>query len=500
MSSSVIDRSDRLYNEDLAPSEERNWTTYSLFAMWMADVHSVGGYVFAAGLFALGLVGWQVLLALVIGIALVNVAMNWMGYAGQRTGVPFPVLARLSFGVFGANLPALVRAIVAIFWYGIQTWLASVALVVLLLRVFPGLESLTENSILGLSTLGWSAFLFLWAVQLVVFRRGMETVRRFVDWAGPAIWVVMLALTAWIVWKARGDISLNISSKQLSGNDALVQFLAAISLTVTYFSALMLNFCDFSRFAPSKRAVTVGNFWGLPVNFLAFAVVSVVTTAGGIVVFGEAIFDPVELVGRIDNTAAVLLGAVTFAVATIGINIVANFVSPCYDLANIAPKYIDFKRAGTITAVAALVVLPWKVFANPVAVNLFLGGLGAFLGPLFAIMMVDYYLIRRGVVVIEDLYSVDPDGAYSYRKGWNPKALYAFVPSSAIAALVAFGSTDQLRGYAPFSWFQGWAPFSWFIGAGIAAVVYYAISRTTPVPGEPASTVPAPELAVTQSN
>jgi NCS1 family nucleobase:cation symporter-1 len=241
-----------------------------------------------------------------------------------------------------------------------------------------------------------------------MFSRGMEAVRRLTDFAGPAIWVVMLVLAGWVLVRAHGQLSFNFSAKQLSGGQTVHEFFAAIALTVAYFSTLMLNFCDFSRFAPSRRAVKVGNFWGLPVNFIAFSVVSVVVTAGSLAIYGQYVFDPVELVSRIDSTAAVLLGAITFTVATIGINIVANFVSPAYDLANAAPKYINFKRGGVITAVASVVVLPWKVFANPVAVNYFLGGLGAFLGPLFGIIIVDYYLIQRSQVKVPDLYRSDP--------------------------------------------------------------------------------------------
>ena len=336
--------SERLYNEDLAPVTERTWTGYSLFAMWMADVHSIGGYTFAAGLFFLGLAGWEVFLALLVGIVAVYFLMNLTGIAGQRHGVPYPVLARLSFGLFGANIPALIRAIIAIFWYGIQTWLASVAVVVLLLRIWPGLESYTQNSILGLSTLGWICFLILWAAQLFVLRHGMETVRRFVDWAGPAIYVAMFALAVWIVIEAGGRIDFSLGSRELSTGGAILAFLTAASLVVAYFSTLLLNFCDFSRFSPSERMVKVGNFWGLPVNFTAFSLVTVVVTAGSVAVYGEAITDPVQLVARIPNTLVLIVGAVTFAVATVGINIVANFVSPAYDLANVAPKHIDFRR------------------------------------------------------------------------------------------------------------------------------------------------------------
>ncbi len=458
--------SERLYNEDLAPVTERTWTGYSLFAMWMADVHSIGGYTFAAGLFFLGLTGWQVFLALIVGITAVYFLMNLTGLAGQRHGVPYPVLARLSFGLFGANIPALIRGIIAIFWYGIQTWLASVAVVVLLLRIFPGLEPLTKNSILGLSTLGWICFLALWVAQLFVLRHGMETVRRFVDWAGPAIYVAMFALAIWIVIKAGGQIDFTLGSKELSTGGAILAFVTAASLVVAYFSTLLLNFCDFARFSPSERMVKVGNFWGLPVNFTAFSLVTVVVTAGSVAVFGKSITDPVEIVAQIPNTFILIIGALTFAVATIGINIVANFVSPAYDLANALPKYIDFKRGGLISALLALLVTPWNIYNSPVAVNYFLGGLGAFLGPLFGIIMVDYYLVKRGQIDVEGLYQEGDASPYWYEGGINRHAVWVFVLSAAVAAVIALVPT-----------FSALAPFSWFVGAGLSGALYWATAR-----------------------
>jgi nucleobase:cation symporter-1, NCS1 family len=461
--------SERLYNEDLAPVKERTWTAYSLFAMWMADVHSIGGYTFAAGLFFLGLTGWEVFLALIVGITVVYFLMNLSGIAGQRHGVPYPVLARLSFGLFGANIPALIRAIIAIFWYGIQTWLASVAVVILLVRIWPGLEAYTENSILGLSTLGWVCFLLLWFAQLFVLRNGMETVRRFVDWAGPAIYVAMFALAIWILFEAGGNIGLTLSSEDLSIGATILAFATAVSLVVAYFSTLMLNFCDFSRFSPTERMVKVGNFWGLPVNFLAFSLVVVVVTSGSQTVFGEAILDPVEVVARIPNTLVLIIGALTFAIATVGINIVANFVSPCYDLANAFPKHIDFRRGGLITAVAALLVTPWNIYNSPVAINYFLGGLGAFLGPLFGIIFVDYYLVRRGRVDVDALYREGPSSPYWYQRGVNRKAVLVFAVSAVVAAVVAL-----------FPVFKTLSPFSWFGGAGLSAVLYYVVARRDP--------------------
>jgi NCS1 family nucleobase:cation symporter-1 len=458
--------SDRLYNDDLAPVTERTWTAYSLFAMWMADVHSIGGYTFAAGLFFLGLAGWQVFLALLLGITIVYFLMNLTGIAGQRHGVPYPVLARLSFGLFGANIPALIRAIIAIFWYGIQTWLASVAVVILLLRIFPSLEEYAHNSILGLSTLGWICFLVLWAAQLFVLRHGMETVRRFVDWAGPAIYIAMFALAVWIVIESGGHIDFSLGSKELSAGGALLAFVTAASLVVAYFSTLLLNFCDFARFSPSERMVRWGNFFGLPVNFTAFSLVTVVVTAGSVAVYGKAITDPVQLVAKIPNTLILIIGAITFAIATVGINIVANFVSPAYDLSNAIPKYIDFKRGGLISAILALLVTPWNIYNSPVAVNYFLGGLAAFLGPLFGIIVVDYYLVKRGHIDVEGLYRAQESSPYWYEGGINRHAVLIFVFSAAVAAIIAlvpmFGTI---------------APFSWFIGAGLSGALYWATAR-----------------------
>jgi nucleobase:cation symporter-1, NCS1 family len=474
--------SERLYNEDLAPAEERKWGSYSLFALWMSDVHNLGNYTFAAGLFVIGLSAWQVLVSLLVGFTIIFIGMNWMGYAGQRTGVPFPVFSRFSFGVWGANIPALIRAIIAIAWYGIQTYLASVAINVLLLKLAPGLGPLSETSFLGLSYLGWISFVSLWFVQLSILTRGIETVRRYQDWAGPIIWVVMLLLAVWLFVQA-GGISLTQSIKPLSTGKTIRTMGAGAVLTIATYATLMLNFCDFSRFTPSRRSITVGNLLGLPINGTAFAVVAAVVTAGTIQVFGKAITDPAEIIAQVPNPVVLVVGALLFATATIGVNIVANFVSPAYDLANVWPKHINFQRGGMISAVVAVLVLPWNLYSNPIVINYFLGGLGAVLGPLFGIMMVDYYFVRRGRVVIEDLYRANPSGSNYYRRGVNPRALWVFVPTAVVAAVVALWPP-----LAPV------APFSWFIGVGLAAPAYWLVMRGHPSLAR-RETDPGPALA-----
>lgn len=263
--------SPRLYNQDLGPLPQK-WNWYNIFAFWMSDVHSVGGYVFAASLFALGLASWQVLIALLGGICIVQLIANLVARPSQQAAVPYPVICRLAFGVFGANIPAVIRGLIAVAWYGIQTYLASSALIIVVLRFFPSMATYAEPHFAGLSYLGWFGFLSLWFVQALVFWAGMESIRRFIDWAGPVVYGVMFMLAGWIVWQAGwSNISFTLAEKSLSGWEAFGQVIVAMALVVSYFSGPTLNFGDFSRYCRSMKDVRRGNFWGLPVNFLAFS-------------------------------------------------------------------------------------------------------------------------------------------------------------------------------------------------------------------------------------
>ncbi|MDA3627060.1 NCS1 family nucleobase:cation symporter-1 [Saccharopolyspora sp. WRP15-2] len=464
----ALDPEGRLYNEDLAPATERRWNSYNYFAVWMSAIHNIGTYTFVAGMFALGLTAWQVLISITIGIAVLYSGLLLAGRMGVETGIPFPVMARISFGVWGANLPALIRAVIAIAWYGIQTYLASLAVVVLLLRIDPGLSAWQDRSFLGLSLLGWACFLLLWVLQLFVVTRGMEAVRRFQDWAGPLIWVVMLGMAVWLFAQAGWNLPMNLSVQPVEGNTTLVVLGGAFLLVATY-ATMTLNYCDFTRFGKSRGSVRWGTFWGIPVNFIAFSAVSIATTVGAVTVFGTTITDPALIIARVPNTAVLVIGAVMFIIATIGVNVVLNFVSPAYDLANIWPKHITFKRGGLISAVLALLVMPWKLYSSPIVVNYFLGGLGALLGPLFGIMAVDYFLIRRGRVLIDSLYKVDESGEYHYVRGVNRTAIAVLVPTAVIAAVIALVPA-----------FSAVAAFSWPIGVVLSGLAYFAAMRRSP--------------------
>jgi NCS1 family nucleobase:cation symporter-1 len=456
-----------LYNEDLAPSkrEGRTWSAYNIFALWANDVHSLGNYAFAIGLFALGLGTWQLLTAIGVGAAMLFFLLTLSGFMGVKTGVPFPVMSRISFGVRGAQIPALLRGGVAIIWFGIQTYLAALVGNVLLIALFPSLESLTESSTLGLSHLSWICFSVLWAAQVVIACYGMEMIRKYEAIAGPIILATFLALAVSVLIEAGGSIAWS-PTNELSGSEMWLQILGGGSLWVAIYGTFVLNFCDFTRGAKSKRSVTLGNLWGIPVNMLFFGLVVVVLTGGRLAIDGRVITSPTDVVESLGNTLLLVLACVSLLTLTVAVNLMANFVAPSYALAALMPRKLNFRRAAIVSGIIGFVILPWNLYNSPAVIVYFLGGLGAFLGPLFGIVMADYWLLRRQQINVPDLYTIRPAGDYWYRNGVNTRAIIALIPSAAIALLFAF--VDGLGAFAA---------FSWFIAAGLGALFYYVIAE-----------------------
>lgn len=472
----------RLSNEDLDPLPEQKWGWYNIFAFWMSDVHSVGGYVTAGALFALGLTGWQVFVCLIAGIVLVQIFCNLVAKPSQQTGTPYPVVSRASFGVLGANIPAIIRGSIAIAWYGVQTFLAAGSLTIVILKLFPSLATYAtaDHSFLGLSYLGYVSFAILWVAQALVFWRGMESIRRFIDFCGPAVYVAMLGLCVYMLYRADWNVSFSLSDKELSVGQQVAAMLGAIALVVSYFSGPMLNFGDFARYGKSFKAVKAGNFWGLPVNFVLFSLLTVLTASATIPVFGELITDPVATIERIDTYTAVLLGGLTFVIATVGINIVANFISPAFDFSNVAPQKISWRMGGMIAAGGSVLLTPWNWYANDEAIFWTLGLLGALIGPLFGILIADFYLVRQQKIVVDDLYTLSESGTYYYAKGVNPAAVYALLVAAAFS--LASVLVPKLAGVLT------WLPdYSWFIGCGVGLVAYYVLASATGVAEEPAN-------------
>ena len=468
--------SDKLCNKDLAPLEPdgssvsrtytQHWNWYDIFSFWMSDVHSVGGYVFAASLFALGLNAWEVVISLLGGIMIVQIFANLLAHPGQKGGIPYAVVCRLSFGVYGANIPAVIRGLIAVFWYGIQTYLASESLSILIEHFEPGLDYLEKMSFIGLSYIGWISFLTIWVLQAIVFWKGMEIIRKFIDFAGPAVYVVMVSLAIWIVTKAGWkNISFSLSDKSLTSSQVVWEMILATALVASYFAGPTLNFSDFSRFCKSFKDVKKGNFLGLPINFLFFSIVSVIIVSATDPVYGKLITNPVDLVSKINNTTALLLGAFTFVTATIGINIVANFVSPAFDFSNVSPKHISWRMGGMIAALGSVLLTPWNLFSNPTAIHYSVDLLAGAIGPIYGIILTDYYSVRNKEMDIDSLFSAEPGSRYWYTSGINKKAASAIVIATAITIATTFMPGDL-------------ADFSLFIGGATSSFIYKFLMRT----------------------
>ncbi|WP_159736615.1 NCS1 family nucleobase:cation symporter-1, partial [Arthrobacter sp. 9V] len=440
-----------------------------------SDVHSVGGYVTAGSLFALGIASWQVLIALVVGILIVQVFANLVAKPSQRTGVPYPVINRAVFGVLGANVPAIIRGLIAMAWYGVQTFLAAQSLNIIFLKFIPASAGLLDHSFLGLSALGWISYAILWVAQGALFWMGMEAIKRFIDWAGPAVYVVMIVLAVYLVSQAGiGNISFTLSAGEpLSFGASIPVMLSAVALVVIYFSGPMLNFGDFARYGRSFRAVKRGNFWGLPINFLFFSVLTVLCASATMPVFGKLITDPIETVQAIGAPFAILLGGLTFVTATVGINIVANFISPAFDFSNVAPRKISWRAGGMIAAVGSVLLTPWNWYGNDQAILYTLGVLGALIGPLFGILIAGYYIVGKQRIAIDDMYSTSRTARYWYRGGFNPNAIWTLVVTGAVS--VASAVLPPALGVLP--WLSS---YSWFIGCGLGLVVFWALERARP--------------------
>ncbi|GAB1333181.1 NCS1 family nucleobase:cation symporter-1 [Streptomyces sp. NPDC093260] len=461
--------SSALYTYDLAPTkrEGRRWGAYNVFTLWANDVHSLGNYAFAIGLFALGLNVWGILAAFALASVLLFGLLTLSGFMGHKTGVPFPVMSRIAFGIKGAKIPAAVRGAVAVTWFGIQTYLASAVLSTLLVAMFPSLDRLHHNSVLGQSTLGWFTFLALWALQVLIVSYGMQMIRRYMAFAAPTTLITMCALAVWMFVRAGGSVSLS-DGAPLTGGAMWLQILQAAALWVVIYGTFVLNFCDFTRSAKSRGSIVRGNVIGIPLNMLFFAGIVAVLSGAQFKLDGQVITSPTDIVRTIPSMALLAVASLALIALTVAVNLLANFVAPIYALVNLFPRRLDFRRAGLVSAVIGLVITPWNLYNSPVVVNYFLGGLGALLGPLFGVIMADYWLLRRSRVNVPHLYTEAADAEYHYHRGYNPRAVAAFLPSAAIAVVVAL---------VPF--FHAAAGFSWFIGALLAAAVYTAVADRT---------------------
>jgi nucleobase:cation symporter-1, NCS1 family len=470
-----------LYNEDLAPLplSKRRWGWFEIFNVWTNDVQSLAGYTLGASLFiTAGISGWYVFAAIVLAGLFVNFLVNLTGKPSVEYGIPYAVMARSAMGVRGAMFPALVRGIVAIFWYGAQTYFASTA-VALALNAVLGTEG--GATFLGMTAVDWVSYVIVAAIQVVLFIRGIAWIEKFLNFAGPAVYVVMVFLLV-AIWVQAGDemlpaVSNIFTSTDVQGWGVVTAFLGVIGTMIAYFSAVIINFGDFSRFCRTERGMKIGNFTGLPVSLAFFTFLSLFITAGAYVVYqdgaGEPQTNPADIVEQVGNTALTVVAALTFLVATIGINLVANFIPPAYDLSNLAPQRISFRRGGYLTAVFGFVIGGlWVAVIEDIGLPMFVDTLGAVLAPLYGILVADFYVVQRRSLRVDAMFTMDPDKPYHYTKGWNYRALIAFgVAACFSVAAVWVPALVELSGFA------------WVIGALIGGALYIGVmsGRRAPV-------------------
>ncbi len=455
-----------LYNADLAPVPlaRRTWTTYNYAALWISMAHCIPTYMLASGLMAAGMDWRQALVTILLGNTIVLVPILLNSHPGTKYGIPFPVFARAAYGPIGSNVPALMRAMVACGWFGIQAWIGGEALHTMLGALVPGWDTLLGAGPGGHTVTAWIAFLLFWALNVFIICRGMDLLRRVENWAAPFVLVMAIVLFAWAVERAHGfGPLLRERGRFHTFAEFFPVFVPSLTAMIGYWATLSLNMPDFTRFGRSQREQVVGQVLALPTTMSVFAAMGVLITSATVIIYGRAIWDPVQLVSQFRSPLVVAVSMFTAVVATLSVNIAANVVSPANDFANAFPRLISFKTGGLLTGIIALAIQPWKLLADPSGyIFTWLLGYSGGLGSIAGVLIADYWLVRGRRLDLEALYL--PDGRYRAQAGWNVAALAA---TAAGCALAWGGLVVPLL--APLY------SYAWFVGFFASGLIYWAV-------------------------
>ncbi|MGA9185159.1 MAG: NCS1 family nucleobase:cation symporter-1 [Candidatus Acidiferrales bacterium] len=469
--------SSRLWNKDLAPipRDRRTWGTYNYAALWIAMSVNIPTYMLASAMIASGMNWKQAILTVFLGNLIVLIPMLLNAHAGAEYGIPFPVFARSSFGVLGANIPAVLRALVACGWFGIQVWIGGEAINTLLAAVAPGWNHI------------WICFLIFWLLHVIVILRGIETIRVLQGVTGPALILLGLATLVWAYRRAGGlGPMLSAPSQFHTLGSFMVIFIPSLTGVVAFWATVALNIPDFTRYAKGQREQMLGQALGLPATMTFYSFVGVAVTSATVVIFGHAIWDPVQVLSRLGNPLAVVVSMIAVLVATLNVNVAANVVSPANDFSNLYPKRISFKIGGILTCFVGLLLQPWRWLASHGSFVMgWLVGYSSFLGPIAGVMIADYYVVRRRRLATADLF--ERGGIYEYSRGFHWGAIVALVAGIAVA--LAGLVVRQLRGLYP---------YAWFVGFGVSFIVYLLVTpRLRPGAGPATAATGAPPAAGT---
>jgi len=462
----------RLYSEDLAPVPvaKRNWTTYNYAALWISMAHCIPTYMLSSGLIGNGMNWWQALLTILLGNTIVLIPILLNSHPGTKYGIPFPVFARASYGTVGSNLPAILRALVACGWFGIQAWIGGQALHVFFRSVIPSWPTLLGGPIGGHTPTEWLSFLLFWGLNIYIIYRGMDLLRMVENWAAPYVLVMTAALLAWAVWRAGGFGHLLAHGGKLNTWEAFYPvFIPSLTGMIGFWATLSLNMPDFTRFGRSQREQAIGQTVALPTTMTVFAAMGVMITSAAMLIYPNEpiseLWDPVKLVGHFTQPVIVAISMFTAVVATLSVNIAANVVSPANDFANAFPKFISFRTGGLITGILGIVMMPWRLLADPkLYIFDWLGGYSGGLGSIAGVLIADYWLLRDKELKLGDLYR--EHGIYRYKGGWNWRAVVATLTGSFLALIGFFVPT-----------FKPLSDYAWFVGFSVALVLHYALMK-----------------------
>ncbi len=486
----------RLTNPDLepVPAERRTWNMWHIASLWVGMSVCIPTYMLSASMIESGMSWWQSLLVILLGNAIVLIPLMINAHAGTRYGIPFPVYARASYGHAGAHIPSLARSVVACGWFGIQTWIGGLAINALIGFVWPGWHELGgSSSFMGYGVSHYASFLIFWLINVYFVWAGTESIKWMETVAAPFLIVMGLALLAWATIRVggvgamlRGSESLVQSQAERSTGDFFLKlFLPWLTAMVGYWATLSLNIPDFTRYAARQKDQIMGQAVGLLVTMPLFSFIGVAVTSATVLLYGEAIWNPVDLLVRMsEEQGSVLTGVLSMfvvVVATLSTNIAANVVAPANSFSNLSPRRISFRMGGLIAAGLAIVIFPWKLLD---LYQTWLISYSGLLGAVGGVITCDYLLIRRMRLNIEALYR--PGSQYAYRSGINPAAVWATLAGAGAALLGALVPALSFL-------FSG----AWFSATLVAFAVYWALMRRTDVSpvgaaAQPVTPSPAP--------
>jgi nucleobase:cation symporter-1, NCS1 family len=474
------------YNRDLAPAgpSRRTWTTWNITAMWIGMSVVITTYTLASGMMGAGMNWWQALLTITLGNVIVLIPMILNAHAGTRYGIPFPVFLRASFGVRGANIGAVARALVACGWFGIQTWLGGLALDALTSQIWTGWADVSGHKAI--------AFMVFWVAQVAIIWRGMEGIKILESWAAPLLLAGGLAVLIWAFVKVGSVTEPFSASNELEGKGPgfWTLFWPFLAANIGYWATLSLNIPDFTRFAQSQRSQAIGQAIGLPATMAAFSFIGIATTAATVVLYGEAIWSPIDLMNRIGNTAAIIFAMIVIVAAQVTTNMAANVVAPSNDFSNLWPRKISFRTGGVITALIGIAMFPWKIYEDAGSyIFTWLVGYGSLLGAFGGVMIADYWLFRRERLDLVDLYSDDPGRQYWYSAGFNWRAILAVVVAVApvVPGFIEAATTKNFAGFADPNILQRFYEQGFAFTFVVAGVLYYALMTLTAPKPAPAT-------------